>query len=390
MLDAKFYPSIIDAIWLFMPEDAAIVAGNVCRDWRDRAARVLIRHIALHRRDDRVDEDEVPDERHEGDPDSYRNVTGRVLIKSCKIGSKKTLVLRSLPYRRREIFDWECDDWKYEKEWVDEPLGTEWKKLLARAEVVDAVNWEVEQCQLGELSEALFWSTNEVRHGDDSWPDYMPFEELHDPDDPPEPPLVRWHNSGLHMPHWDLGPREMLFFLDYCRARMIAEIDWWDEEPTGREPHSCQNLTLSIDCYSDPVPEMFIGPAALGPGQRRWSQEVFTVLLFNKTGKKRGKGFKDVGPAPRGLLVNYLETFPNAVFSDVIIVGLEEFFDHKGSLEGYKEHLTRLFKKRAKEQDLRLHPSQFGARLLFRTHRGHKRIVNKNYGPEAYDRHALK
>lgn len=28
-----------------MSEDAAITAGNVCKNWRDRAAKVLIGHI---------------------------------------------------------------------------------------------------------------------------------------------------------------------------------------------------------------------------------------------------------------------------------------------------------------------------------------------------------
>lgn len=397
MLDAKLYPEVIDAVWLFMSEDAAIVAGNVCRNWRDRATEVLIGHISLHLHEDTIREDEVPQETYEGMDPSYRNIDGRVLIKSYQVGSKKTLLLRSLPYRRQEIFDWDRDDWKYEKEWVEEELGEKWTRLLARTRVVDVINWGVNECRLGELTECLFWATNQVRYNDDSWPDYGPFRELYDGVDDdddlseePVPPLVRWHNVGPRMPHWDLGPQHLLLFLRYSHSKITPEVESVHEKYTmGREPQSCQNLTLSIDCYGDPIQQTYGSWPALGQDFHEWGQEVFTVLLFNKTKRRRWMSFSDVGNG-RGLLVNFLETFPSVTFSDIIIVGLEEFIDDKPSLETYKRFLTQKFKKKAKASGLRLHPSQFGARILFRTHRGHKIIMNRGYGKSGYATHALK
>lgn len=38
-----------------MDEDNALVAGNVRRSWRDRPIPLLVKHIALHRRDDVVE-----------------------------------------------------------------------------------------------------------------------------------------------------------------------------------------------------------------------------------------------------------------------------------------------------------------------------------------------
>lgn len=155
----------------------------------------------------------------------------------------------------------------------------------------------------------------------------------------------------------------------------------WAEEdrPVGRVPKSCQKLTISMDCYADPIQQTWGSWPTLGPSFHECSQETFTVLLRNQTKQNRGKGFKDCGNE-RGLLVNFFETFPSVVFADIIVVGLDEFFDRKPSSEQYKRFLTLLFKQRPKKPGLRLHPSHFGARILFRTHRGHKRSMDKYYG----------
>lgn len=271
----------------------------------------------------------------------------------------------------------------------------EWTTMFLGTKIVDAINWDIRECKLGELTDTLFWATNEVRYNDDTWPGYGPFSELYTDDEEyfdiePKASLVRWHNPGCQMPHWDLGPQHLLFFLEYSSAKMIPEVESEHNDISiGRIPKSCQNLTLSIDCYADPVLQTWGSWPALGPSVHEWGQQFFTVLLFNKTGKTRGKGFKDVGNG-RGLLVNFFETFPSIVFSDIVIVGLEQFFDHKPSLDMYKRFLTLRFKEKAKECGLRLHPTQFGARILFRTHRGHKIIMNRNFGKGGYDRHALK
>lgn len=303
------------------------------------------------------------------------------------------MLLKSLRYRRREIHNFDADDWIYEKEEIDEDLGMDLQKLLSQAKVVDAVNWGLHECRLGDLTKLLFRSTNEV-HFEARYHDYLSVyrraESAHSEVATIQPPLVRWHYQGFEMPHWDLGPRELVFFLDYSHGQMIPEMAFEDfDKVYGREPHSCRNLTLSIDCYCDPVLGMGGYGVAMGPGNVHWRQEGCTILLFNKTGKKRGKGFKDIGH-PRGLLVNYFETFPNGVFSDVTVVGLEEFFEEQESLEHYQDFLRRLFKKTAKEHGLRLHPSASGAVLVFRTHAKHKAVMDDYYGPGGYERRALR
>lgn len=45
--DLEYFPHVVDRIWDFLPASSAYLAGQVCFSWRQRALKVIYRHLAV-------------------------------------------------------------------------------------------------------------------------------------------------------------------------------------------------------------------------------------------------------------------------------------------------------------------------------------------------------